>query len=649
MCTLNFSKMKKFISKHNIKIVPYNIFIQFETKKINYRELFNQLNITNFNLVSIDKFIKDNKQLEVEYNNNIIFQYCYLLLSKYNFSNKEELIKVFDKIHDLLLNNQYKQIDKLLKQLTKIKNDIDDVDFIVKKVNRFINSSEYVNYIKKILNCENNLGNMEYSNIYVTQNVLANTLIMLFVHEGNIDLYDFFERINTMSIKQYSIDLLVQKYKGSKMDFLDHMINYYNSRFFYHGTNSKWLNECRKFGLNGVRFCDYQDEIIKVIKLFESYGVYNVFEGRNKEISGFKYFITDSIESAIYYAHQSPEYFSRFCANGYCMRLLDNCDHEAFWRRDYKACFDNVEKLCRSINMQKQDTLTVINLFNILWKREVKDNQYPTIFVGRNTAIMKYNNTLNEVKDHIDDYSFEKIYDIFTTPSDVHNKRFAVISKDSLSILHLPNLYNLYLLKTFDFPDAKYIIHDEIKYYPDIIIKNEYYKNIYFILKDIDEVKKVSDAIYFIPNKCEKINSYINDDFYIQNLQYLILTNGKDITEKGRIFINNINISFDGVYKYYQKLTNKLINEYSKIQQKEEKIKFYNIIANNIFHNFYIMQKTNKFPILVDCGYKSKLHYDYDTGNYWYKNLVENNVSIIVLNEIIGNINHIFTKLQSII
>lgn len=645
MSTLDYHKMMSYLKKHNIKKIPYNTFTQFEIKKIDYDKLFKYLkNYTNFLLINIDNFIKTNKELLVQYNNNIIFQYCYILLSKYKFKNKEELINTFNNIHSLMLDNRYKEIDKLLNSLTKIQKNNDELNFIAEKVNKFINNCKYINYIEEILNSKTNVGNLEYSNISEIQNVIASTLKMLFVHKGDVDLEDFLINIKTMPINQYSINLLKQKYKNSKIDFFNHMLNYYNSRFFFHGTNSKWLNQCKKTGLNGIRNCDYQQEIIKVIDLFESYGIYKVFEGRNKELKGFKYYITDSIDSAVYYAHQSPEYFSRFCANGYCMRLLDNCDHEAFWRRDYKACLNNVKRLCKSINMSKNDTVIVINLFNILWKKEVRNNQHPVIFIGKMNEINQSNDNFNEIKKNIDDYSFKNLYDIFTTPSEIHNERFATIHNDFLSILNIPNLYNLYQLKTSDFSEKPYVVHNKIKYYPDIIITNEYSKNLYFILKDINEVQKISNTIYWIPKEYDKINIDINDKFYIQNLQYLILTNGKGITENGKNFIINSNISFDRVHKYYQNLTNELINEYCELSRLEDKAKLYPIIANNIFYNLYIMSETNRLPVLVDCGYKSKLHYDYDTDNYWYKSQAENNVSIIVLDTIVDNIKKIFTN-----
>lgn len=646
MNKLDYHKMMRYLKKHNIKKISYDLFLKFQIETIDYNKLFEELNnYTNFSLISVDDFIKINKELMFQYNNNIIFQYCYKLLSNYQFNSKEQLINAFSTIHTLLLNNRYDQIDKLLNSFTKICKNNNELNMISRKVNNFINNSKYIDYINEILNSQTNIGNLEYSNISETQNIIANTLKMLFVHKGDVDLGNFLSSVKTMTINNYSIDLLKQKYQNSKQDFFNHMLNYYNNRYFYHGTNSKWLNQCRKMGLNGIRINDYQQEIIKVTNLFESYDIYKVFEGRSKELRGFQYYITDSIDSAVYYAHQSPEYFSRFCANGYCMKLLDECDHEAFWRRDYKVCLDNVQKLCKSINMRKDDTLAIINLFNILWKKEVKKRQHPIIFIGKMNDINQNNNNFNQIKQNIENYSFETIYDIFTTPSQIHNKRYATISNDFLSVLHIPNLYKLYQIKSSNFSKEQYIIYNKIKYYPDIIIINEYYKNLYFILKDIDKIQKVSDTIYYIPNKHERLNTNINDEFYIQNLEYLILTNGKGITENGKKFISNSNVEFDDVYTYYQFLTNKLVNEYCKSSQIEEKIKLYHIIANNIFHNLYIMNKTNKLSIFVDCGYKSKLHYDYDTNNYWYKSQAENNVSTKILDTIMKEIKNIFTKL----
>ena len=646
MNILDYHKMMLYFKKHNIKNISYNTFLQFKIEMIDYNKLFKELNnYTNFSLISIDEFIKANKELEFQYDNNIIFQYCYKLLSNYQFKDKEQLINGFSNIHTLLLNNRYKEINNILNSFTKIQKDNDELNIILEKVNKFINNPQYIDYINVMLNSKTNIGNLEYSNVNETQNAISSTLKMLFVHRGNVDISEFLSNIKTMPINNYSINLLKQKYQNSKQDFFNHMLNYYNNRYFYHGTNSKWLNQCKKMGLNGIRNSDYQQEITKVTNLFESYGVYKVFEGKNKGLRGFQYYITDSIDAAVYYAHQSPEYFSRFCANGYCMKLLDECDYEAFWRRDYKDCLNNVQKLCKSLKMKKNDTMTVIKLFNILWKKEVKKNQHPIIFVGKMNDIYQNNYNFNEMKQNIDDYCFEAIYDIFTTPSQIHNKRFATISDEHLSVLHIPNLYKLYQLRISNFFGEQYIIYNKIKYYPDIIITNEYHKNLYFILKNIDKIQKISDTIYYIPNEYEKLNTDINNKFYVQNLRYLILTNGKAITEDGKKLIKRSNIEFNQIYAYYQILTNKLVNEYYNSAQMEDKIRLYHIIANNIFYNLFIMNKTSKLPILADCGYKSKLHYDYDTDNYWYKCQVENNVSIRMLDTIMENIKNILIKL----
>lgn len=114
------------------------------------------------------------------------------------------------------------------------------------------------------------------------------------------------------------------------------------------------------------------------------------------------------------------------------MRLLENCDHESFWRRDYNGCLNNVYELCKSVKMTENEVSFVISLFQKLWKKEVKNNQIPIIFVGQMKNLEKSYCDFREVRDNLDSYSFIQLYKIFTNASNIHNKRFATIRKDFL-------------------------------------------------------------------------------------------------------------------------------------------------------------------------------------------------------------------------
>lgn len=641
----NYLALIDWLKKHNIVGIPYDLFNQFEIGRINYKKIFEELNIFNFfPLYYVDDFVKRNEIVLQIYKKNIIFQYIYLILSPYIFDSKTTLINAFDTIHKLILKSQYNQIDIFLNSFSCNKYMKKELVTIIKKVNRFINDSKYVSYLEKKLNSKKELGNLRHSNILEMQSVITSTLTMLLVHKGNINLKDFLENIKKMSIDDYSINLLKKECNNSKLQFFEYMLNYYNNRFFYHGTNSKWLNSIKKYGLNGTHNFDYQKEISEAIKLFESYGIYKTFEGKNY-VEYLNYYITDSIGSAIYYAHQSPEYFSRFCSNGYCMKLLEKVDCEAFWRRDYDACLNNVYELCKSIKMLEKDKIFVIDLFKKLWKREVNDKQKPIIFIGKMNSIEKNNYNFKELKNELNIYSFNQIYNIFTTGSNVHNQRFSSINKDFYAIIELPNFYNLYKIKQTDFPQKKYITNDNKKYFPDIVIKNDYHKDIYFILSNSKKIQKISNTIYLIPNKFEDINGYIDSLFYKQNLKYLLLTNGIGLTNKGKNYLINNNIEFQKIYLYYLNLSIQLINDYTCTLKENDKKNLYSCIANNIFYNLYIMKKTRKLPCLVDYGYKSTLHYDYDNNNYWYRSNAENNIDINRLDSIIDKINHILNNI----
>lgn len=199
-------------------------------------------------------------------------------------------------------------------------------------------------------------------------------------------------------------------------------------------------------------------------------------------------------------------------------------------------------------------------------------------------------------------------------------------------------------MRQVDFPQNRYITNNNIRYFPDIVVKNHYYKDIYFIVSDNDTIEKISSTLYLIPNKLEYLDGYIDSSYYKQKLKYLLLTNGVGLTNKGKQYLSDTSIEFEDIYKYYLDLSIYLINVYMHTSSHEAKIELYSSIANNIFYNFYIMKKTGKLPCLVDCGYKSLLHYDYDNHNYWYRSKAENNISINKLDLIIEIIENILSN-----
>ena len=211
--------------------IPYELFNQFETSKIDYNQLFKTLDLFNFTLYQVDDFIKNNDIAMQMYMENIIFQYAYLILSPYTFKDRTALVNAFNSVHQFILENKYKSLELFLNSLSKKELNNKDFNITIKKVNKFINDPEYASYIEKILNSKEKLGCIHHSNIFETHAIIANTLKMLFVHAGNIDLTDFLENITKTSIDKYSINLLKQKCDNSKVKFFEYMLNYYENRF----------------------------------------------------------------------------------------------------------------------------------------------------------------------------------------------------------------------------------------------------------------------------------------------------------------------------------------------------------------------------------------------------------------------------------
>ena len=621
-----------FLKKHHFPpIQSINI-----KENINFSQLFYQLDLSvPFRTTRVDKYIENS--LEDIYKENYLFQISYLLLSDYIFNSKEIFIKTIEDVYTNLLTSNYQNIDIILGKLPKINTNTNNLDPIISKINNFLSDPNIINHYNLLLNNDKELNNLNHSNYLCAQKFLYQVILMLLVNQGNIDINDFNKHIQDDIIK-YSINQIKKQNNiTSKEEFLNYMNNYYLNGYFFHGTNTNCLDNISHYGLNGNPSFTYAKQINKINKIFEHYHVYKVFEGKAEENDCLNYYVTDSLESAIYYANQSPEYLSRFCSNGYHFNSQDY-DTNAFFRRDFQACSNNLNKYCKTLSISKKDKSSIIKAFNQIWKNEVKENQRPIIFIGNiNIFNERTNEKYHQCKKNISNMKDIDIYKLFTTPENVHNKRLTKILSSELKIINLPNVYQLFKVKP-NFNSPQYIYHNSKKIYPDIMIDK-----VYFILKNIQAPNKITDNIYEIPEDITLWNTKIKNDYFIQELQYLLCGNTICLNEKSQRLINKLkeNITIKNILNYYTNLIHQYLIQYKKCNEEPRKSQIFYLLNDNLFYNFYIIRKTNKLPLNVNKGYQVNLKYDYDISNYGYRSKEEQKVNFRITDKIINKMEEI--------
>lgn len=576
----------------------------------------------------IDNFIYT--QIKDIYKLNYFFQYSIYLLSKYQFDDKADFIDNLEKIYKALKKLDINKLDKITQKLANkaikfISNkEKIEQDKIALKINNFFKDSKVLEFIINKFNDKNITRQLFSDNYFNGQSYESRFLKALILLQGDIDINELLNSINNSDdIINYVLSKLKVKLciendtEIEKIKLLDYIYNtYIKEGYFFHGTTSKEIEKIKKYGLTPQNFYFDNHLIQETNDIFEKHRLYQAFEGKSSEMQAFNFYVTDSTDCGIYYANQSPEYLSRFCANGHHMQNLNVYDREAFWRRDFKSCYNNVKNFINENNFTDNEKNTVLTNFQKLWNQAVVDNMTPVIFIGKRKIIgrddtIKY----NIVKQNINNYSLEQILTFMLKPDNIHDKRFSPVSSDYLSMIELPNLYKFYNIKSEDkIKEKRYILCDNKKIYPDLMINVIFGKQMAFKITENKKVQKI-DNVIFIPNDINELKNKINDNFYTQNIDMLIAESACGITKEGKQLIKQLrNIYSPGdIARDYYKEFCKLYKEYDhSIEQLFCMIDNYYIKYKtmSLYHDYYVNISNDKINIE---------HYKIDEINYLRK------------------------------
>lgn len=625
-----YDKYLMITDKYKLSVLDKEIIKWQLNIDINFQDIFKNLKdkagftIQNY----IDNFIYT--QIKDIYKSNYFFQYSIYLLSKYKFDDKADFIDSLEKIYKALKELDINKLDKITCELTnktiKFISDQEKIEQekLANKINNFFKNPKVLNFITNKFNDKNITRQLFNDNYFNGQSYESRFLKALILLQGDIDIDELLNSINNSDdiinyvLSKLKIKLCIENdTETEKIKLLDYIYNtYIKEGYFFHGTTSKEIEKIKKYGLTPQNFYFDNKLIQETNDIFEKHRLYKAFEGKSGEMKTFNFYVTDSTDCGIYYANQSPEYLSRFCANGHHMQDLYVYDREAFFRRDFASCYSNVSKFINENNFTDNEKNTVLTNFQKLWNQAVVDNMNPVIFIGKRKIIgrddtIKY----NIVKQNINNYSLEQILKFMLKPDNIHDKRFSPVDSDYLSIIKLPNLYKFYKIKSEDkTKEKRYILCDNKKIYPDLIINAIFGKQIAFKISD-DKTMHKKGSVIFIPNDVNKLKIKINDNFYIQNIDMLIAESATGITEEGKQLIKQLRNIYpvNEITGSYYKEFCKLYNEYDhSIEQLFCMIDNYYIKYKtmSLYHDYYVNIASDKINIE---------HYKIDEINYLRK------------------------------
>ena len=624
------SRYKNYVliaKKYNLRILEEQIIIPEFNKNINFNNLFTNMKNSTYITIQncVNKYIREN--IIFEYEENYFFQYSIFILSDYYYENKYQFLSVLENVYKCLKTTNIKKLDEIIETLKKNNNIIINInekneteEFCV-KVNKFFKNNKIMDFITKKFNNTELLNNLDYDNYFFGQSYETNFLKALILLEGNIDVDDILTKIKCSNdILLYCLEKLKEKLnitnetKENKIKLLNYINNVYvKNGYFFHGTTSKSINYIKNKDLSSQYSDKCEKYVRRINKIFEKHNIYRAFEGKINELKTFNFYVTDDPFSAIYYANQSPEYLSRFCANGGNMSDTKIYDNNAFWRRDYIACKKNINTFMKINNFSKYEIIIVNKYFWRLWKRNVINNQFPVLFIGKRKDINRdYTVKFKNVEKNLDNFSSQQILDYMLTPDNIHDKQLSKISYKCLSVIELPNIYQFYDIKGVI--NKRFLIHNNEKIFPDIIVLAPFQKKYYIKITDNNNILFDKNVI-FISRNTDLLKKSIKDSFYHQNVDILISDSAIGLTIDGKKLIEKIRQEYTIEYliNYYRDKINQIIE--NTISDVGELFR----LVDNYYIKYQCMKKYNEYYVNIPAGKIDTEHYKVDNRNYMYK------------------------------
>ncbi len=383
--------------------------------------------------------------------------------------------------------------------------------------------NQVVNNIKKIINNKlvkiklDNLINGKIQNNFSCDNLYACfdlqaklVLSQIFVGDYEIEINEQYLENIINNFEGTIVDVIQRVYKPkTKLEFLQIVTNnYLINGYMCHGTSRKHFENIIRNGLNGNNNFRNIEMLNEVNDIFLSHKRKKCFEGKMNLLSSNSFYLSDNIYSGIYYAYQSPEYFSRFCANGHLMK--ENCyDNFAYFRRDKRACRENLQQFCRDNKFAVKEQQSIMSCFDILWAENVHINEkfylclIPRSLVNRiEEPLIKY------LSDNIKKLTKKQIINILIRPRYIHDKTYSSILPKNIQYVQLVDLYKKF---TSSSKGKKYIMVDDKKYVYDIVLDVPNKNKKFFVFRSIDECKIRSDIVLVSKINEERIlKKYVN-------------------------------------------------------------------------------------------------------------------------------------------
>ena len=442
---------------------------------------------------------------------------------------------------------------------------------IVNNINRLIHNNSVKAKIDTILK-QTEKSNLDCDNLFSCFDLQAKLILLqIFAGQYQLDInkINLDELVN--NFEKVVVDIIQEKYSPkNKAEFLEIVCNnYLVNGYMCHGTSQIHFENIVKNGLNGNNNFRNIKILNKVNDIFLAHKRKKCFEGKMNLLSSNSFYISDHIYSGIYYAYQSPEYFSRFCANGHLMRENDY-DRFAYFRRDKEICCQNLKLFCDKNNFTHQEKQEVVNCFKILWNENVHQNEHFYLFlIPRKLVNRTEETTIEYLRENLSNLTKRQMISNLLRPRHIHDKIFLTLPAESLLYIPLIDLHKKFKGTSIG---EKYITRESKKFVFDLVrdipyVRKHFYKfnnscdyNIpsdLYVISNVNEEKIIERYCDLFANECIANTPYgievIEKARKLTSLKdiklKLLKRAKKDLTRCKYLIDNDVDKCFKNVYK----------------------------------------------------------------------------------------------------
>ncbi len=222
------------------------------------------------------------------------------------------------------------------------------------------------------------------------------------------------------------------------------IINYIYDKYIvngycFHSFPSCFKSEVEENGLSQKIDHKEQNLLKKINYIFNNHNYKDIIP-KNLKSKTNPIYITDSPAMAYYYGYRSPYYLATITSLSKYYENIKDYDKEAFYRKDYIACKNNLLTLCQHLRMSQKEQNTVIKIFIKQWNTLDISNSKPCIAFIRRKDLAK--DKLSDIDNIISLIGKEDLYLLISKITDSKYpvvRRYSDIDPLDIKVITLPS------------------------------------------------------------------------------------------------------------------------------------------------------------------------------------------------------------------